>query len=149
MGAYPRIHDRGIPAQRWLADYTATYVERDVRQRFNPLRGAIFESWVASELRKQAVHRGRRPSLFHFRDAAGLDVDLVDDRSDVVRLVEVKTSATIASDFSSNLEQLAAATRDRQSDRDVSAHLVYGGELRRRRGTVGCLPWSMLDTLTP
>lgn len=32
MGAYPRIHDRGVPARRWLADYVATYVQRDVRQ---------------------------------------------------------------------------------------------------------------------
>lgn len=31
MGAYPRIHDRHVPADRWLADYVTTYVERDVR----------------------------------------------------------------------------------------------------------------------
>lgn len=31
-GGYPRIHDRDLPAGDWLADYTATYVERDVRQ---------------------------------------------------------------------------------------------------------------------
>lgn len=30
-GGYPRIWDAGIPPERWLADYTATYVERDVR----------------------------------------------------------------------------------------------------------------------
>ena len=35
QGAYPRIHDRGIPAHRWLADYTTTYIERDVRQVVN------------------------------------------------------------------------------------------------------------------
>jgi len=35
MGAYPRIHDRRIPADRWLADYVATYVQRDVRQVLN------------------------------------------------------------------------------------------------------------------
>jgi predicted AAA+ superfamily ATPase len=29
-GGYPRIHDRGIPPSRWLADYVSTYVERDV-----------------------------------------------------------------------------------------------------------------------
>jgi hypothetical protein len=34
-GAYPRIHDRGIPADRWLADYVTTYVQRDVRQVLN------------------------------------------------------------------------------------------------------------------
>jgi predicted AAA+ superfamily ATPase len=34
-GGYPRIHDRGIPAQQWLADYASTYVQRDVRQILN------------------------------------------------------------------------------------------------------------------
>jgi uncharacterized protein len=31
QGGYPRIHDRGLPATQWLADYTSTYLERDVR----------------------------------------------------------------------------------------------------------------------
>ena len=31
-GGYPRIHDRGIPADVWLRDYYATYIQRDVRQ---------------------------------------------------------------------------------------------------------------------
>jgi hypothetical protein len=30
-GFYPPIHDRGIPADVWLADYLQTYLERDVR----------------------------------------------------------------------------------------------------------------------
>ncbi|HEY9420131.1 MAG TPA: ATP-binding protein [Thermoanaerobaculia bacterium] len=32
QGGYPRIYERGLPADEWLADYVATYVERDVRQ---------------------------------------------------------------------------------------------------------------------
>lgn len=32
QGSYPRIHDRQIPAHRWLNDYITTYLERDVRQ---------------------------------------------------------------------------------------------------------------------
>lgn len=35
QGAYPRIYDRAIPAHRWLADYTATYLQRDVREVIN------------------------------------------------------------------------------------------------------------------
>lgn len=31
-GGYPRIHDRGLDPGRWLANYVATYVQRDVRQ---------------------------------------------------------------------------------------------------------------------
>src|ERR1700724_1306089 len=29
QGGYPRIYERKLPAQEWLADYTSTYVERD------------------------------------------------------------------------------------------------------------------------
>ena len=31
-GCYPRIWDRHLDARRWLADYAATYIQRDVRQ---------------------------------------------------------------------------------------------------------------------
>lgn len=34
-GFYPRIHDRGLDPVTWLADYRATYAERDVRQIVN------------------------------------------------------------------------------------------------------------------
>lgn len=31
-GFYPRIHDKHLPPQEWLADYFQTYLERDVRE---------------------------------------------------------------------------------------------------------------------
>ena len=34
-GGYPRIHDHNLPPEEWLASYSATYVERDVRQLIN------------------------------------------------------------------------------------------------------------------
>lgn len=34
-GFYPRIHDRGIPPEIWLADYIRTYIERDIRSLIN------------------------------------------------------------------------------------------------------------------
>lgn len=34
-GGYPRIHERKLAPPEWLADYIATYVERDVRQVLN------------------------------------------------------------------------------------------------------------------
>ncbi len=34
-GSYPRIHDKKLPAQDWLANYYLTYLERDVRQLLN------------------------------------------------------------------------------------------------------------------
>jgi predicted AAA+ superfamily ATPase len=45
-GAYPRIHDRGVPPARWLSDYVATYVQRDVRQVTNVTDLAAFMTFV-------------------------------------------------------------------------------------------------------
>ena len=45
-GAYPRIHDRRIPADVWLRDYFTTYVERDVRSLRNVTDLEAFSSFV-------------------------------------------------------------------------------------------------------
>ena len=45
-GAYPRIHDRVIPPGRWLSDYVATYVQRDVRQVLNVGDLATFTTFL-------------------------------------------------------------------------------------------------------
>jgi predicted AAA+ superfamily ATPase len=46
MGGYPRIHDRGLQAGEWLADYTATYLERDVRSLLNVDNLASFHTFL-------------------------------------------------------------------------------------------------------
>ncbi len=45
-GGYPAIHDRGIPASRWLGAYVDTYVERDVRQLLAVGDLVAFQSFV-------------------------------------------------------------------------------------------------------
>ena len=45
-GGYPRIYEHNLPAQEWLADYTATYVERDVRQLVNVGDLLLFQTFL-------------------------------------------------------------------------------------------------------
>lgn len=45
-GAYPAIHDRGVPPDEWLAGYVASYVERDVRQVLQVKDLRSFQSFV-------------------------------------------------------------------------------------------------------
>lgn len=45
-GFYPRVHDTGIPAREWLADYFRTYVERDVRAVLDVSDTRAFENFV-------------------------------------------------------------------------------------------------------
>ena len=240
-GAYPRIFDRRIPPHQWLADYVATYVQRDVRQLLNvgdlrtftnflqlcagstasethlsrlgadagishntakawisvleasylvfrlpgwhtsfrkqvvkapklhfvdtgvaayllgirepeqlrthPLRGALFECWVASEIMKQSAHRGLRRDLFHYRDAGGLEVDLVVRDMDSVTLIEAKSGATLASDFTQAVDRLGNSVQQRERGLSVETRVIYGGDTRQTRGPTQLVPWREIDQL--
>lgn len=60
------------------------------------LVGRLVETFVTNELRAQAEWSGTRPELFHYRDRAGTEVDLVLEAGDGrVVGVEVKAGATV------------------------------------------------------
>lgn len=238
-GAFPRVHDQGIPADRWFADYTTTYIQRDVRQvlqvgdlnqfttfvrlaagrtaqvlnlsalgadcgvshntcrswlsvletaflaarlppwhrslnkqlvrapklhvldsgllcsllgirdpehlRSHPLRGAIFESWVFSEIYKARVNRGLSPDMFFYRDHKGLEVDLVLDSGSRVTLVESKSGATVGSDFFQGLETLARRMERSGEERPAKRLVVYGGDTAQVRTDATAIPWSSIQ----
>jgi predicted AAA+ superfamily ATPase len=112
------------------------------------MRGAIFESWVASEVMKTHVHRGEEPRLYHFRDAKGLEVDLVLDGASKIRLIESKSARTINDDFSSGLRRLAESATHERRGASVESILVYGGDAAQRRSDARAIPWGLLDRET-
>jgi hypothetical protein len=106
----------------------------------HPARGAIFESFVLSELHKNLVHRGERPEIYFWRDAAGHEVDFVIEAGRSQILVEAKSAQTIADDFFDGLKhlrQLSAASRG-------SHVLVYGGDQTYVRDNMTVVPWFLL-----
>ena len=92
----PKVHlvDTGLACHLLGADTRRLSEDR-------PLLGRLLESFVASELRKQISWIDPRIALFHFRTAAGSEVDLVLEKPDgSVAAIEVKAGATVtASDF--------------------------------------------------
>ncbi len=113
--------------------------------RTHPLRGAVFETWVASEIVKQAAHRGERSALFHYRDANGLEVDLVAESPSGIHLTEAKSGATVASDFTAAVDRLARSIRPRVPGRSISARVVFGGATGESRGGTEVIPWHAID----
>jgi predicted AAA+ superfamily ATPase len=231
-GFYPRIHDKELEAGRWLANYSRTYVERDVREivnvgdleafsrfvrlcagrngqllnlsslandagithttarrwlsileagflvtllrphyrnfnkrlikspklyfldtgllcyllrirepgdlRTHASRGAVFETFVLSELLKTFLNRGDEPALYFWRDSTGHEIDfLLDLGVDLVAL-EVKSGETVASDFFAGLRYWRGLIGD---DRAPAA-LVYGGDRSFRRDDVTVYGWA-------
>jgi len=112
--------------------------------RHHPLRGAVFESWVASEAYKQRVHAGLEARLFHLRDKKGLEVDLVLEDERAVTLVESKSGITVPDDSLAKLARIVELARTRKDPRPVNGCLVYGGDQLQERTALTVLPWSKI-----
>ena len=65
----------------------------------HPLRGALFENLIIADVIKFRFHQGKRPNLSFFRDAKGHEVDLLYHQSNDITPIEIKSAATVRSDF--------------------------------------------------
>lgn len=96
--------------------------------RFNQdpaLFGKIVESFVVGELLKQASWSEPRVSLYHFRTAAGVEVDLILEQANgAIAGVEVKAKATVTPADFVGLQGL----RDQLGKRFRAGVVVYTGD---------------------
>jgi predicted AAA+ superfamily ATPase len=76
----------------------------------SPFQGPVFEGFVAAEIVKQQVGRGKARELYFFRDQQGLEVDFVVPRgASRLWLVEAKASKTLRPTDAAPVSKLAAA----------------------------------------
>jgi predicted AAA+ superfamily ATPase len=76
-------------------------------------RGALIETFVLQELKKQASFSLRKPEFTHYRTASGLEVDIVLEANNDVVGVEVKASATVGPNDFKGLHHLRNETGSR------------------------------------
>jgi len=100
-------------------------------------RGALFETWVVSEIVKQRFNAGETPELFFWRDSAGNEVDLVYETPDGLQGVEIKSGATFAPDWLGGLKKWQALP----GNRACKPWLVYGGSRSQSRETAEMFGW--------
>ena len=130
----PKLHfyDTGLAC--WLLGI------RDVAQLdVHPLRGAIFESWVVSEIIKQRFNQGEANGVYFFRDKAGLESDALVQGRKTMKIVEVKAGQTISSDWAANSQKITELFA--KTKQAVSSVVVYGGNEKQERNAVTYLPW--------
>jgi uncharacterized protein len=129
---HPRMHflDSGLVCYL-LGIQSASVLER------HPLRGAIFESFVISELVKAFEHSGREAPLFFWRDSTGHEIDLLIDFGDRVLPLEVKSGITVAGDACSSLEWWTAIPENSAR----GGVLVHGGTDAFALKEFKVLPW--------
>jgi len=109
--------------------------------RTHPLRGALFENWVVTEVLKARAHRGTSGGMYFLRDSRGTEVDLLVEAGTRLVAVEVKSGATVPADFLQAFERLAGVLAVARAGRSLEQVLVYGGDTGQRRSVARVLAW--------
>lgn len=112
--------------------------------RAHPLRGAIFETWVVSEMAKHRANRGETGNLSFYRDQNGAEVDLIVERTPYIRLIDAKSATTPSSSLFAGVRR---ARKHLQSLGPCPLVVVYGGDQLQRRKAGSLVPWQKLHEL--
>lgn len=129
------FHDSGLVC--WLLGI------RTVEQlHSHPLRGAIFESWVVSEIAKHRANRAESRGLSFYRDRDGAEADAIVEGPDRLTLVEAKAAQTASSSLLAGVRRVLGHLDD--PARPCEAIVVYGGEEAQKRSEASLVPWARL-----
>jgi len=96
---------------------------------------SVFENLVVAEALKYRFNRGRRSNLSFFRDSRGLECDLFYETGHGIGALEIKSGATIASDYFTSLHRVAALI-----PRITAKAVIYGGDPRQARSDAEAVP---------
>ncbi len=112
------VTDSGLAA--WLLGKTPSALEDPT----DPATGALVETFVFAELRRQLSWSATETTMFHWRDRNGAEVDFVLESADGrVVAIEVKAGQTPKRDWFRWLERM----RDALGEKFLAGVVLYGG----------------------
>jgi len=114
--------------------------------RVHPLRGSIFESFVAAEVLKNIHAFAPTATLGYYRDQHGEEADLIVQFSTKTLVIEVKSGATIASDWDRRIRAIAQRLGEAGVPRP-SCVVIYGGLDDRTIHGTRFVPWNKVHLL--
>jgi predicted AAA+ superfamily ATPase len=93
----------------------------------HPLRGAIFEGMVVTELIKKRTNAGLTINLYYWRDKTGHEIDIIVDEGGELLPIEIKSGKTINTEFFKNIDYWSKLSN---TERSI---LLYAGEPSQKR----------------
>ncbi|MFA5097976.1 MAG: ATP-binding protein [Candidatus Margulisiibacteriota bacterium] len=99
--------------------------------------GAVFETFIISEIYKSYTHQGLEAPLYFWRDKSGMEIDLIIDKGEKLFPVEIKASQTISSAYLKVIGKWLKLPGNTQK----KGALIFGGEKFQNRENAEILPW--------
>ena len=134
------FYDTGLAS--WLLG-----VREPEQLRTHPLRGALFETWVVSEVLKHRTHHGESGGLSFYRERNGVELDLVVEEPDRLTVIEAKSAVTPSSSLLDGVKRVRPHLRDVRPRWDAA--VVYGGDDRQERTGGRLVPWRLVRSVAP
>ncbi len=131
------FYDTGLAA--WLLG-----IQDPDQLSLHPMRSALFESLVVSELQKGRYNRGMASNLYFWRDSSGNEVDLIVEQGKLLMPIEIKSGQTITQDYFTGLRKWLSIAQ-KESDHPI---LIYSGGEGQQRAGIEVLPWQELTRLS-
>lgn len=107
------------------------------------MRGALFETWVVSELLKYRFNQGRRSNLYFWRDKTGNEIDVLLDQGNTLFPIEIKSGQTVTKDYFKNLVRYMAYA----GDEATYSALIYAGTKGQEREKTNVIGWKDIKKL--
>ena len=89
------------------------------------LRGGIFENLIISNYLKDCYFKGQEPNAYFWRDSNGLEIDLVVEENQKIKLYEIKSSNTMNEKFFTSMNKVAKLANISLEDTNV----IYAGDI--------------------
>lgn len=109
--------------------------------QFHPMKGALFESLIYSEIIKATYNKGEREQVYFWNDKHKNEVDFIFENQLKVIALEAKSGSTIVPDY---FKALANLEKNLASDFSNGC-LIYGGDKEQTRSGFSVLPWQKLQ----
>ena len=128
----PKLYFLDVGLMAWLIGIRDT-----VTLDTHVSRGALFETFVVSELIKRQYNQGQNANLYFWRDSAGNEIDLLLDTPQGLQAIEIKSGSTFASDW---IKGFKVWKRNTQVN-TLIPRIIYGGTDSYDREGHQVMPW--------
>jgi len=131
----PKLYFLDVGLMAWLLGIqNANAIET------HAMRGALFETYVLSELIKQRYNQGLPNDLFFWRDNVGHEVDVLYETPLGLQALEIKSGSTFAADW----PNAANKWRSFSGQQALKPIIIYGGTENYERENCKVIGWQQV-----
>ena len=100
-------------------------IENEKQVFRDPLRGNLFENLIIIDVLKYRFNKGKKSTLYFYRDSKGLEIDLIYEAGRNIFPIEIKSGATVSEDYFKNLKKFLRI--DKALSTPYGGAVFYGG----------------------